>query len=401
MAVRPFLTTAVSVATAITVSASLALAPPMSPRDMKVASDAQVALAADEGLIKALVDGYFYDGNGTDGVIQALLLRIAGGYVPATTMINGYFDVKPPEALRQWLVANTDPTNLVALEYINRYFGDPAQPDLPSGPQEAIRLQLLAHFQDPQQVAFINDYFDNRPPGVIRTQLLVRFLDPQQQEFIKDYFGDPADPDRPFGPPIVIRNQLLARTSDPVQQALINAYFAGGPKEVLRLLLDPVDSTPAPEPLSAFSARASAPEEPPRRGYVRRVAGYLFDSGSRGRRRRSWSGSACCGARGNSSEVGDDRRREVRRSPGRHRGHEGRQQGRRGTDRSGRKQRRQRGRERVRSDRRRHSHFRDWRAAVWRCHRCGRYHRRRSRWWRQRGRLGGRRELIVGESDHG
>ena len=59
MAVRPFLTTAVAIAAAATMSVSLALAPPMTPADMKVASDAKVALAADEGLLKALVDGYF------------------------------------------------------------------------------------------------------------------------------------------------------------------------------------------------------------------------------------------------------------------------------------------------------------------------------------------------------
>jgi hypothetical protein len=324
MAVRPLLTTAVSVAAAVTVTASMALAPPLAPRDVKIVKDTQVALSADEGLIKALIDGYFYDGDGTEGIFQALLNRFAGGDTAATALINDYFDVAPQYALGQYLLANT--TDPAIAEYIKAYFGG-SDPSVPFGPPEAERLwllqhfqdpvqqhvineyfdggppavieeQLLSRFQDPQQQEFITDYFSGGPPAVIRKQLITRFTDPQQQKTINDYFGDPANPDPngqigppavirtqllsrftdpaqqefikeyfgdpnnegAFGPGIVIRDQLLARTSDPVQQALIAGYFAGGPKEVLRLLFDPVDSTPAP--VMAFSARAAAPETP-------------------------------------------------------------------------------------------------------------------------------------------
>ena len=50
MRVHPFVTTGVSFAAAVAVTATVALAPPMSPRDVKVASETRVALTADEGL---------------------------------------------------------------------------------------------------------------------------------------------------------------------------------------------------------------------------------------------------------------------------------------------------------------------------------------------------------------
>jgi hypothetical protein len=327
MRVHPFVTTGVSFAAAVAVTATVALAPPMSPHDVKVASATRVALAADEGLFKALVDGYFYDGDGTEGIFQAFLNRFAGAGSPTSALVNDYFDVAPEYALGQYLQAQGDPTSELSA-YLRAYFGQPLAPGQDPatlaayGPSEAERLFLLTHFTDPEQQRlinlyfdgnlngpnggpgaviqdrllastadpvqrqFINDYFNGGPGQVLRTSLLAATADPQQRQLVIDYFGDPnpADPDNPppFGPAQVIRNQLLARTGDveqrrlinvyfdgvynspnggpgaliedllanatqdPNQKTIIHAYFAGGLKEVLRLLFDPVDSTPAP-----------------------------------------------------------------------------------------------------------------------------------------------------------
>jgi hypothetical protein len=272
MAVRTFVTAGVAFAAASAVAATVAIAPPMSPRDVQVAKSTEVSLNAlvTDPALAQLIDSYF--DSGAAAVVQDLLLGIVGDGAPAD-LINGYFDTGLSEVVRQILVA-ANPTNAVGNEAINIFFNgdnpfgdlDPDDPTVNTGVSSnpalfgvsgLVYARLLAAGLAPEQQAVVTDFFTGGATQVVLNQLLSRTADPNQRKVITDFFAGGATQ--------VVLNQLLARTSDPQQQQFLNDFFGGGASLVAYRQLggdvgtpntvtaDPDDVLPTSTPyLSAF-----------------------------------------------------------------------------------------------------------------------------------------------------
>ena len=202
MAIRPFITAGVAFAAAGAVAATVAIAPPMSPGDVKVAKDTDVALNAlvtDPALVP-LINAYFNeppDGirTGATGVIQQLLLAASQNDLIGQALINTYFLGGATSIAQVFLTAfNPDPA---AREQINTFFD--------GGLSEVARLRLLWATNDPTQRALINRYFgefvndnggdniaQNGAQGLAWKFLADRGLDPQQRAVLDTFWNAPT-----------------------------------------------------------------------------------------------------------------------------------------------------------------------------------------------------------------
>ncbi|MET4428789.1 MULTISPECIES: hypothetical protein [unclassified Mycolicibacterium] len=157
MALRPFLTAGVAFATAGVVAATVAIAPPMSPGDVQVAKNTEVALNAD---LRDLINTYFgqFPGDpGNPGTIHAF-------------------------GVLQQLLQNATVNDPRATEVIDSYFEE--------GLSDVIRLLLTRDNPSPQSVELIDAYFNDGLADATRVYL-DQFATPEQQEWIDTYFGDP------------------------------------------------------------------------------------------------------------------------------------------------------------------------------------------------------------------
>jgi hypothetical protein len=232
MALRAYLKAGVAFATAGVVAAVPAIAPPLSPHDLKVARDTEVALTANDYV--SIVNTFFgkLPGStdapglwGISGVAHQYAKEIAGPVQANQDLVDGFFASGVSEVVRQYLIASTVPNSPQA-ELINGFFS--------GGITEVAHLLTLANTTDPTLVPYINAFYDQEQPnaalkgipGVIFLRLMASDLTPEQKSVVNDFFQGGATQ--------VVWNQLLARTSDPQQVDTINDFFTGGVTEVVR-----------------------------------------------------------------------------------------------------------------------------------------------------------------------
>lgn len=200
MAVRTFVTAAVAFAAAGAAAATVALAPPLSPRDVRVAKSTEVSLnavVADPALVQ-LIDAYF--NSGVAAVVQQLLIDAVGPDPAAVDLINGFFGTGVSEVARQLLVA-ANPTNTDGNDFINVFFnGDnplatPDEDGVSDNPAlfgaSGVVYQRLSLAHDAgdlteDQWAVIDALFQGGLTQVTQDQLLAYF--PAQQDLINDFF---------------------------------------------------------------------------------------------------------------------------------------------------------------------------------------------------------------------
>ena len=321
MTVRPFITASAIVAATGVLALTPAVVPPLTQRDVQVAKDVSVKLAAID--YESIVNTFFGKPPGStdapglwgvSGVAHQFAKQLAGPVEANQNLVDGFFALGVSEVVRQYMMANTVPdspqadlidgffsggitevvrqlvlantSNEAMVPFINAFFdqnqSNPALKGIPgviylrlkaaglSDDQEAVLddffeggatqvvwHQLLARTSDPQQIETINDFFTGGATQVVRTQLLSRTSDPNQLADIAAFFPD-AYTGYEGGISENVRIRLLAATADPAQQDLINGFFDEGISEVVRYLL----VGPAPDGFSAFSARM-APEALP------------------------------------------------------------------------------------------------------------------------------------------
>jgi hypothetical protein len=232
MALRAYLKAGAAFATAGIVAAVPAIAPPLSPHDVKVARDTEVALTAND--YQSIVNTFFgkYPGStdspglwGISGVVHQYAKEIAGPNEQYQNAVDGFFASGVSEVVRQYLIASTVPDSPQAA-LINGFFS--------GGITEVAHLLTLANTTDPTLVPYINAFYDQEQPnaalkgipGVIFLRLMASDLTPEQKSVVNDFFQGGATQ--------VVWNQLLARTSDPQQVDTINDFFTGGVTEVVR-----------------------------------------------------------------------------------------------------------------------------------------------------------------------
>lgn len=158
MALRPFVTAGVAFAAAGAVAATVAIAPPMSPGEVRVAqkTEEKLALTADT---RDLINTFFGqfpgdpDNSGTTGVAGVV----------------------------QQLLQNANVNDPQALEVIDGLFG--------SGFSEVARIFLTRYGADPVTNAQINIFFNQGLSELVRYRLLAFNGDPQQRFFINTLFG--------------------------------------------------------------------------------------------------------------------------------------------------------------------------------------------------------------------
>lgn len=363
MAIRSLLTAGAAFAAAGAITVTTVIAPPLAPRDIEVVqkTEAQVRLAAQLELAD-LINVFFgvtpqgayptepptegdillpgvTDAAGTAGafgVLYQLLMQQQGAYQPgrdgletywnggltayiqkllvdnnadpnAVAGINGFFEGGLAQLAYQYLASGT--TNPEVLTYLASYFGqgDFGGSPATSGLTGVIYLRLLAGFQDPQQQAFLNNFFQGGASQVVYNQLggdlggeepgtttpyLSAFFGINNAYADPDGTGSPAlsgasgvvytrlkqagdagdltpeqmsviDPFFNGGTTEVVRTQLLARTTDPHQINLINEFFDNGVSGVVRYLLVGPEPVAPPEEeeeeTTLFAARSAGP----------------------------------------------------------------------------------------------------------------------------------------------
>jgi hypothetical protein len=155
MALRPFITAGVAFAAAGAVAATVAIAPPMSPGEVKVAQNTDAKLSADaRDLINTFFGEFPGDGDnsgttGVAGVVQQILQNTNVNDPAALQVIDGLFEDGLSEVVRIFLTRyGADP---ITNTQINLFFNE--------GLSELIRYRLLAFNGDPQQRYFINTLF--------------------------------------------------------------------------------------------------------------------------------------------------------------------------------------------------------------------------------------------------
>lgn len=289
MALRPFVTAGVAFAAAGAVAATVAIAPPMSPGEVRVAqkTEEKLALTADT---RDLINTFFGqlpgdpDNSGTTGVagvVQQLLQNANVNDPQALEVIDGLFGSGFSEVARIFLTRyGADP---VTNAQINIFFNQ--------GLSELVRYRLLAFNGDPQQRFFINTLFgqsvnddgganisQNGFSGLAYNFIVGTGLSIDQRRIIDTFFnaptiynsqavvavdenGDPilSDPEDPDSPPVlvgnsnparrgafgVLYNQIVGTGISPDQQATLDQLYDGGFSEIARVRL--VDSTSDPE----------------------------------------------------------------------------------------------------------------------------------------------------------
>ncbi|WP_237569527.1 hypothetical protein [Mycolicibacterium lacusdiani] len=157
MALRPFITAGVAFAAAGAVAATVAIAPPMSPGEVKVAQKTQVDLNAN---LTDLINTYFGefpgdpDNAGTIhafGVLQQLLQNANVNDPRGTEVIDSYFEAGLSDVVRLLLTRDYPNQNDPTPFQINTFFNE--------GLSEVARYRLLAYQADPTLRAQINTFF--------------------------------------------------------------------------------------------------------------------------------------------------------------------------------------------------------------------------------------------------
>jgi hypothetical protein len=258
MAVRSFVTAGVSFAAAAAVATTVALAPPMSPRDIQVAKNTEVSLNAlvTDPYFAGLIDLFF--ASGASGVVQALLTQNADA--PTAAQINAFFNGGISQLVELRLLASTTDENQIA--YIHKFFDeaptdDPGTPNFSQFGFSGVFYKFLTDtgLSDEQQRA-LNIFFNLGTcdangencvgssnaalfgfSGLIREALLNSTTDTGQEQLITDFFDG--------GATLVVQNALLNSTADPGQKQLINDFFTGGVSQVVNTAL--VNSTSDPQ----------------------------------------------------------------------------------------------------------------------------------------------------------
>jgi hypothetical protein len=272
MALRAYLKAGAAFATAGVVAAVPAIAPPLSPHDVKVARDTEVALTANDYV--SIVNTFFgkYPGSkdapglwGISGVAHQYAKEIAGPVQANQDLVDGFFASGVSEVVRQYMIASTpDP---VQQDTINGFFA--------RGITDTAWRHVIASTTDPTLVPFINAFFNINNPlagadeggvsgnpsrfgisGVVYTRLLAAYLagDLTTEQFavINDLFEG--------GMTQVVWNQLLARTSDLQQRETINDFFEGGATQVVRTQL--LSRTTDPNQIADIKAFMGDPANP-------------------------------------------------------------------------------------------------------------------------------------------
>lgn len=155
MALRPFITAGVAFAAAGAVAATVAIAPPMSPGEVKVAQQTEVDLNAN---LTDLINTYFreFPGNPDNagtihaaGVIQQLLQNANVNDPRGTAVIDSYFEEGLSDVVRLLLTRdNVDP---ISRDQINLFFNE--------GLSEVARYRLLMYQADATLRSQINTFF--------------------------------------------------------------------------------------------------------------------------------------------------------------------------------------------------------------------------------------------------
>lgn len=279
MAVRPFIMSGVAFAAAGAVAATVALAPPMSPGEVRVARDTQVnlnALITNPDLVN-LINVYFgelpddADAAGAPpgfiglaGVVHQLLLGANANDPDAKEVLDAYFGSGLADVVRIYLTRGN--TDQVTVDQINTYFG--------GGLSELVRYRMLLFNGDPTQRAYINTFFgdavnddgsedsaQNGVQGLFYKGLVNTGLSTEQRQLLDTFFNAPtkynsqavdvdgtltgnSNPARrgSFG---VLYNTIKNSGLSPDQQATLDQFWDGGTSEVVkqRLLASTGDPT--------------------------------------------------------------------------------------------------------------------------------------------------------------
>jgi hypothetical protein len=233
----------VAFATAGVVAATVAIAPPMSPGDLKVAADTDVALNAlitDPSLVP-YINTYFNESprgihTGAVGVAQQLLLQANSNDLIAQALINTYFLGGATSLAQVFLTA----FNPAFADEINTYFD--------GGLSELARLRLIESTNDPTQRAWINRYFgefvnddgsenisQNGAQGVFWKFLADRGLGVDQRQILDTFWNAPTAYNSQAVP---VYKPLLDEEGDPVVDANGNPVFEQAKDENGNLIVD-------------------------------------------------------------------------------------------------------------------------------------------------------------------
>jgi hypothetical protein len=283
MALRPFITAGVAFAAAGAVAATVAIAPPMSPGEVKVAQNTDAKLSADaRDLINTFFGEFPGDGDnsgtvGAAGVVQQLLQNANVNDPDALEVIDGLFGSGASEVVRIFLT---------------RYGADPVtnfQIDLffNQGLSELVRYRLMTSGLTQDQAIFVNTLFggsvnddgganvsQNGFSGLAYNFISGTGLSADQQRAVDTFFNRgvlqtvPVDPQNPNGPvkPVLdpygfpvyvgtsnpadrgtfglIYNALDDSGLSPDQQQFIDDLWAGGYSEVVRHRLEQSTADP-------------------------------------------------------------------------------------------------------------------------------------------------------------
>jgi hypothetical protein len=201
MALRPIITAGVAFAAAGAVAATVAIAPPMSPRDVKVAKDTDVALNAliTDPVLVPLINGYFNKPpqgilTGATGVVQQLVLAATSGNPIVQELANLY------------MVAGATPFAQVLATALAPGFADQINTIFAGGVSELTREQLLGMTNDLKQRDYINTYFGGEVndngweeniaqvgvQGLLHTFLADRGLSVEQRQVLDTFWNAPT-----------------------------------------------------------------------------------------------------------------------------------------------------------------------------------------------------------------
>jgi hypothetical protein len=195
MAVRTFVTSGVAFVAAGAVAATVALAPPMSPRDIQVAKSTEVSLNAlvTDPALQELINDYF--NSGVAAVVQQLLIDVVGEDGTASDVINDFFDGGTTQLTYRLLGGDFDgdPSTTPFLSTffnINNPLGVDTENPALFGASGVSLLGLQAAAQAgliPLPVmALINLFYEGGASAV--TQALLLALAPGQAQLTNDFF---------------------------------------------------------------------------------------------------------------------------------------------------------------------------------------------------------------------
>jgi hypothetical protein len=241
MAVRTFVTSGVAFVAAGAVAATVALAPPMSPRDIQVAKSTEVSLNAlvTDPALQELINDYF--NSGVAAVVQQLLNDVIPAGSTASDVINDFFDGGTSQLAYRALGGDfTDPSTTPFLSTffnINNPLGvDTENPALFG--VSGVTLQALQDAADAGLIpaplfGLIDLFYQGGTPAVTQFLLNIALAGaPAAQQLTNDFFNGGTslvtfrllggDTGTPLTPPDPNNPGALADTSSPFLSAFFN-----------------------------------------------------------------------------------------------------------------------------------------------------------------------------------